>query len=99
MHGFGDYSRDQNEKTAKLIEDYLLSNWLPIFRTNGEFSIQLMKSKYKELIKEYEENKQRASNMQKQLDPDSIYSFEQDNFSDIKDIENLVAYLPADDET
>lgn len=35
MHGFGDFTMEQNEKTAKLIEDYLITHWLPIFRNNG----------------------------------------------------------------
>lgn len=43
MHGFGDFTMDHNEKTAKLIEDYLITHWLPIFRNNGQFNIELLR--------------------------------------------------------
>lgn len=98
MHGFGDYDNESNEKTAKLIEDYIVVQWLQIFWKQGEFNMNLLSSKYRSLIKEYEANRKRAEMLKRQADPSLMYDeFQQDNIFEITQLEEFVNFMPGDD--
>lgn len=98
MHGFGDYDNESNEKTAKLIEDYIVVQWLQIFWKQGEFNMNLLSSKYKSLIREYETNWKRAEMLKWQADPSLMYDdFQQDNIFEITQLEEFVNFMPGDD--
>jgi hypothetical protein len=57
MHGFGDFDNVSNLQTAKLMETYLLTEWLPIFVRSGNLKYDLLLSLYAQEITDYKKMK------------------------------------------
>lgn len=98
MHGFGDFDNVSNLQTAKLMETYLLTEWLPIFVRSGNLKYDLLLSLYAQEITDYKKMKSMRKWVQTQLGTDqdhlAMYMFD----GEANDVEDFLSFMPREEE-
>lgn len=90
MHGYGDFDCSNNKQTAILIENYLINEWLPLFKEEKSLNQKLLNKTYKEELKNQSDNlkfRKELIRMQQEMDPsgfnlvDPSFEFEFDEMA------------------